>query len=202
VLLSVLLCPPPHLCRPAVLTAWAAVAVCAVVEQTAGRSPRIKWPNDVLLEGRKVCGILLEGRGAAATTESRPAHVVVGIGLNVRQSDADFAAADLPDATSLARFTPTPPETKAVAVDLIRRLDEDYDRLCRGDLATLEASWRVYLGLLGEPVVAECPGATHRGGLRELTFAGVVLERPDAAPLVLTPERILHLRRADGPDAE
>jgi BirA family biotin operon repressor/biotin-[acetyl-CoA-carboxylase] ligase len=201
VLLSVLLCPPPHLCRPAVLTAWAAVAVCGVVEHTTGRPPRIKWPNDVLLEGRKVCGILLEGRGAAAK-EPRSPHVVVGIGLNVRQSDADFAAAGLPDATSLACFMSAPPDTKAVAIDLIRRLDEDYDRLCRGDLGTLEASWRAHLGLLGQPVVAECPGATHRGRLRELTFAGAVLDRPGAAPLVLAPERILHLRRADGPDAE
>ena len=95
VLLSVLLFPPPALRRPAVLTAWAAVAVCETVRRLTGLPARIKWPNDVLLRGRKVCGILIEqGRGA-----------VVGVGLNVRQTADDFAAAGLPSAASLSQFT-------------------------------------------------------------------------------------------------
>jgi BirA family biotin operon repressor/biotin-[acetyl-CoA-carboxylase] ligase len=191
VLLSLLLSPPPELCRPAVLTAWAAVAVCATVRAAVGEQPRIKWPNDVYLRGRKVCGILIESAG-------RRRSVVVGIGLNVRQSAEEFAAAGLPEATSLAQFTDRPPDTYALAVDLIRRLDDDYDHLCAGDLATLESRWAGYLGLLGEPVLAECPDATHAGRLRELTFGGVVLERPGADPLLLAPERILHLRSGDG----
>ncbi|MGH7171876.1 MAG: biotin--[acetyl-CoA-carboxylase] ligase, partial [Gemmataceae bacterium] len=60
VLLSILLSPPPELCRPAVLTAWAAVAVCAAIHEIIATTPRIKWPNDVLLHDRKVCGILIE----------------------------------------------------------------------------------------------------------------------------------------------
>src|SRR6516225_9244551 len=60
VLLSVLIAPPPELCRPAVLTAWAAVAVCATIQRTLDQPPRIKWPNDVLLNERKVGGILIE----------------------------------------------------------------------------------------------------------------------------------------------
>ena len=62
VLMSVLLFPPPPLRRPAVLTAWAAVAVCTVVRRVTGVPAKIKWPNDVLLRGRKVCGILIEQR--------------------------------------------------------------------------------------------------------------------------------------------
>ena len=42
------------------LTAWAAVSVCEVVRETVGLQARIKWPNDVLIRGRKVCGILIE----------------------------------------------------------------------------------------------------------------------------------------------
>src|SRR5947209_1089773 len=64
VLLSVLLFPPPGVRRPALLTAWAAVSVCETIRELAGLSASIKWPNDVLVSGRKVCGILLEqGRG-------------------------------------------------------------------------------------------------------------------------------------------
>jgi BirA family transcriptional regulator, biotin operon repressor / biotin---[acetyl-CoA-carboxylase] ligase len=186
VLLSVLLLPPPPLRRPAVLTAWAAVSVCTLVHEAVGLPARIKWPNDVLLRDRKVCGILIE----------QAAGTVVGIGLNVRQSAAQFARAGLPLATSLAQFTATPLDTHALAKQLLRRLDEGYDRLCRGELATLEAGWKVHLGLLGKQVAAECRDGIHQGRLRELTFDAVELERPGAPPLVLPPERVQHLEPA------
>src|SRR5262245_42686943 len=91
VLLSAILFPPPPLRRPAILTAWAAVSVCDTVRDVAGLDATIKWPNDVLIGGRKACGILIEQRGGT----------VIGIGLNVRQTAAIFEAAGLPDATSL-----------------------------------------------------------------------------------------------------
>jgi BirA family biotin operon repressor/biotin-[acetyl-CoA-carboxylase] ligase len=187
VLLSVLLFPPPELRRPAVLTAWAAVAVCGVVRETTGLQARIKWPNDVLLRGRKVCGILIEQGGNA---------VVAGIGLNVRQSAETFAAAGLPEATSLAQFPAQPLATSDVARLLLHRLDEEYDLLCQGDLGTLEACWKWHVGLLGRQVIAECHDGNHRGRLREMGFDGVVLEPPGSAPVVLRPERVQHLHPA------
>jgi BirA family biotin operon repressor/biotin-[acetyl-CoA-carboxylase] ligase len=188
VLLSVLLMPPPPLSRPAVLTAWAAVAVCSVVEDLVGLAPRIKWPNDVLLQGRKVCGILIEQGGGA-----RQPATVAGIGLNVGQGAAELLAAGLPEATSLSQCTARPLATHTVARQLICRLDEDYDRLCGGDLAGLEECWRRYLDLLGRSVRAECHGGTYNGRLRELSFAGLALERVGTAPLLLQPETVLHL---------
>jgi BirA family biotin operon repressor/biotin-[acetyl-CoA-carboxylase] ligase len=182
VLLSVLLFPPLALRRPAILTAWAAVAVCATVRQTVGVQARIRWPNDVLLRGRKVCGILIEqGRGT-----------VVGIGLNVRQSTEHFAAAGLAEATSLAASAGQLPATADVARRLIRQLDEDYHVLCTGDLATLEACWKWHVGLLGRSVRAECADGCHEGRLRDLSFAGVELQQAGGA-LVLAPEKVRHL---------
>src|SRR5579885_441409 len=137
-LLSCLFFPPPALRRPALLTAWAAVSVCETVRAVAGLQARIKWPNDVLLHGRKVCGILIEqGRG-----------VVAGIGLNVNQPARAFAEAGLPDAGSLAVFAERGLDCQEVTRTLIRHLDEEYDRLCAGDLATLEACWKWHVGLL------------------------------------------------------
>jgi BirA family biotin operon repressor/biotin-[acetyl-CoA-carboxylase] ligase len=183
VLLSLLLFPPPALRRPAVLTAWAAVTVCATVRQTIGESARIKWPNDVLVRDRKVCGILIEqGRG-----------VVVGVGLNVRQRGADFAAAGLPDAASLASFVPAPPETAAIARQLLHQLDAEYEALLRGELAALEACWQERLGLEGRRVRAACPEGVHEGCLRAVGFDGVALEGDDGELVVLPPERVQHL---------
>jgi BirA family biotin operon repressor/biotin-[acetyl-CoA-carboxylase] ligase len=193
VLLSLLLFPPPELLRPAILTAWAAVSVCAAVRRLTGHSPRIKWPNDVLLEGRKVCGILIE-QGVGPEGQR---CTVVGIGLNVRQTAEQFAATGLPDATSLGQFAPEALDTYAVAGTLLHHLDEEYDALCQGDLATLEAAWKRHLGLLGREVIAECHEGTRRGLLREVAFDGVELERAEGESLLLRPEQILHLNPVD-----
>jgi BirA family biotin operon repressor/biotin-[acetyl-CoA-carboxylase] ligase len=221
VLLSLLLTPSPPLCRPAILTAWTAVAVCTTVYQTIGQPTRIKWPNDVLLHDRKVCGILIESlanqRAAGfipaanaaeinptARQDPRSPWFVVGIGLNVQQSAATFAAAGLPEATSLAQFAAQPLDTHTVAINLIRQLDRDYETLCRGNLDMVERRWKDHLGLLGKPVVAECPDASYRGRLIALSFRGVELARPGEPSLVLAPERIQYLydSAADCPQAE
>ncbi len=186
VLLSLLLFPPDELRRPAVLTAWAAVSVCRTIQQLTGVQAKIKWPNDVLLHGQKVCGILIEqARGT-----------VVGIGLNVRQTSQDFIVADL-DATSLNQFAAEPLDTENVARTLLQVLDEEYFLLSQGELATLETCWKAHLGLHGKQVVAECAGAVHRGRLRELTFDAVVLEQPGRSALVLRPEQVQHLSRTN-----
>jgi BirA family transcriptional regulator, biotin operon repressor / biotin---[acetyl-CoA-carboxylase] ligase len=183
VLLSLLLFPPPALRRPAILTAWAAVSVCETVRRVIGLEAQIKWPNDVLLKGRKVCGILIEqGRGTVA-----------GIGLNVRQTAEDFAAADLPFATSLGQHTSVALDTRAVASTLLDVLDEGYARLCDGNLTTLEAQWKGHLGLLGKDVRVECLDGEQRGRLLEIAFEGLVLRQPSGGEIVLPPECVLHL---------
>jgi BirA family biotin operon repressor/biotin-[acetyl-CoA-carboxylase] ligase len=209
VLLSLLVAPSPELCRPAVLTAWAAVAVCETIQKTIGQPTRIKWPNDVLMHDRKVCGILIEsstgrraagfipaGASSAARQEPRSPWFVVGIGLNVQQSAAAFAAAGLPEAISLAQFADHSLDTYRVAADLIHQLDSDYDAFCKGDLSTLEMTWRERLGLQGKNVLAYCQDATHYGRLIGLSFRSVELVRSGSPSLVLAPEKIRHLHEA------
>lgn len=183
ILLSALLFPAPEVRRPVVLAAWAAVAVCETILTCTGLQAKIKWPNDVLLKGRKVCGILIEqGRGTVA-----------GIGLNVNQSGDSFTQAALPDAASLALFTGAALDRLQVLEVLIRKLDEEYDRLCAGDFATLEACWKWRSGLLGKQVLVECHDGHHTGRLREMSFAGLEIDVGEPAPLRLAPERVAHI---------
>jgi BirA family biotin operon repressor/biotin-[acetyl-CoA-carboxylase] ligase len=188
VLLSVLVYPPESVGRPAILTAWAAVSVCETVRAITGSTPRIKWPNDVLVRDRKVCGILIEQSQIGPRTAT-----VVGIGLNVQQTPEDFARAGLPLATSLRQHAGTPLDSDDVARRLLAHLDEQYDRLCGGDRATLQTCWLRYLDLVGKDVIVECTGARYAGRLVEAGFERIVLERPRRAPLILAPELILHL---------
>ena len=91
VLMSSAALPASGIRRPVILAAWAANAVCETVWMVTGRDAQIKWPNDVLMAGRKVCGILIE----------QAAGTVVGIGLNVCQSRIWFIA--LAEGGNLAR---------------------------------------------------------------------------------------------------
>lgn len=184
VLMSVALSPPESLRRPALLTAWAAVGVCGTVQQTIGQPARIKWPNDVLLRGRKVCGILIE---------ASPDGVVVGVGLNVRQSREDFLSEGLIEATSLQQHSPTPLETEEVARTLIDKLDQSYAELLEGEISPLEGLWGWHLGLLGKQVEAECMDGCFRGRLIDVAFAGLRLQGGKSTR-TCTPEKVLHLR--------
>lgn len=99
--LSVLLRPDCAPVEAVTLTAWVGVAVCDAVEQAAGVRPRIKWTNDIILNGKKLCGILtemsVEGETGAVD------YVVAGMGTNVGETAEFFAAAGLSAlATSLA----------------------------------------------------------------------------------------------------
>ena len=119
--LSILLRPkcPPAAC--ATLTAHAAVAVCQAIQSTCAASPEIKWTNDILLGGKKICGILtelsLEGETGAVDS------VVIGIGINVNNRSADFPPELDGIAGSIRMATGTVADRAALAAAVIRELD-------------------------------------------------------------------------------
>lgn len=186
VLLSVVLFPPANLQRPVVLTAWAAVAVADAVAEFAGSADiRVKWPNDVLVRGKKICGILTE-----QTSVGGELRTVVGIGLNLNQTAAEFAAAGLPTATSLADITGETFDPRTAADGLIRHLDAGYSRLLAGDFGPLETAWTDRVGLVGRAVSVELAGGSRvEGVLRGLTFDGLDLGGPER----IRPEFVRHV---------
>lgn len=184
VLLSVLLFPPQALRRPALLTSWAAVSVCETIYHCTGLEARIKWPNDVFVQGRKVSGILIEQSKAT----------VVGIGLNVHQKADEFHQAGLTEAGSLAVFTSKELDRIPITRLLIEQLDEEYDRLCQGNLDTLEGRWQKRIGLVGEQVLAECHDGTYCGQLREIAWTGLELAVEGSKTFRIPPEAVRHLK--------
>jgi BirA family biotin operon repressor/biotin-[acetyl-CoA-carboxylase] ligase len=184
-LMSVALHPPAEFRRPAVLTAWAAVAVGEAVFALTGVQARVKWPNDLLVRGKKVCGILIEqGEG-----------VVVGIGLNLNQTADEFAAAGLPGATSLAVVSGGPIDPRTAAGVLIRRLDAEYDRLLSGERVAVEADWKWRTGLLGRHVMVELTdGSTVEGRMHEMGFDALEVEIATGYVRAIVPETVAHVR--------
>jgi BirA family biotin operon repressor/biotin-[acetyl-CoA-carboxylase] ligase len=201
VLLSALLFPPADLRQPPVLTAFAAVAVAETILRAIGCESCIKWPNDLLIDQKKVCGILIEcgaGGTRSRTDDTVEAHAIIGIGLNVNQSPEDFAHAGLPDATSLSVAAGRQLDVKAIAELLIGTLDAEYDQLLEGKLADLEARWVARVGLLGRPITAELMDATQvRGHLESMSLRGLTLLLEDGQSRHVQPEEVRHLRPID-----
>ncbi|MCI2106172.1 MAG: biotin--[acetyl-CoA-carboxylase] ligase [Intestinimonas sp.] len=122
--LSVLLRPDCPLAELSALTAWIAVAVCEGIREACGAEAEIKWTNDVLLGGKKLCGILTELEIEAESGLLR--HVIAGIGVNVGQTAEDFGPELSPVATSLALAMGHTVRRTELAACLLRALDRMY----------------------------------------------------------------------------
>jgi BirA family biotin operon repressor/biotin-[acetyl-CoA-carboxylase] ligase len=107
-----------------VLALAAGLAVHAAIEQVSSRvSPDLKWPNDILIEGKKVCGILTEMNAEV----TRVRHVVVGIGINVNQQS--FPKELESEATSLRMATGSEWSRVELTAALLKSLDREYRQL-------------------------------------------------------------------------
>ena len=122
--LSALMRPqlPPE--QVADFTAWVAVAVCDGIENACGARPQIKWTNDIVLGGKKLCGILTE---LGLESESGALqYLVTGIGVNVSHRPEDFDPEVRSMAVSLSMHLGRPVRRVELAVQIIRALDRMY----------------------------------------------------------------------------
>lgn len=145
---------PPDRLLP--VTALAGVAVCAAVEQVCGVRPGLKWPNDPVLGSKKLCGILTELSLEGET--GRVQYLVLGIGVNVLQTRADFSPDVAEMAASLAMALGRPVSRPALAAALIGELDKLYAALKGGDLSEYLAAYRRDCVNLGKTVQLLSPG--------------------------------------------
>jgi len=161
-LFSVLLRPA---LTPRELFGLTLVAGVAVAEglQEMGLAPGLKWPNDVLVEGKKICGILAESSGEVDITH----HVILGIGLNVRGTPV------LPgyEITSVLEHLTPPPRAEILAM-LLKHLDTRYQQFLRGELSAILERWRELSVTLCQPVVAHLATGEVHGVAKDITREG------------------------------
>lgn len=125
------------------ITLAAGLAVCQAVEAETGLAPAIKWPNDLLLGGRKFCGILTEGEGLAGP---RPI-VVLGIGINVSTPAAVFPEDIREKATSLLACSGRRYQRGPLLAAVLDRLEFTLAMLEGGCFPEILAEWRRRDGL-------------------------------------------------------
>lgn len=162
---------------PHFLVMASALAVAETIEATAELPADIKWPNDVQVGVRKVCGILIETSADSA---------VLGIGLNVNGSlagDAELAA----HATTLAAAAGRPLAREALLIALLTRLDALYAQLNAGGAAAqadVHGRWRARLVTLGRRVILLQGEQTVAGVAEDVDSDGALLLRRDDGTLL------------------
>ena len=172
---SIVLRPPlaPSAVPQLALVAGAAVAA-AVAEET-GLSPGIKWPNDVLLGGRKVAGILVE---MDAEVE-RVHHVIAGIGVNLNAPETAFPPALRAKAGSLRLATGRRVDRAAFTGRLLAALEARYGRFVARGFSSVRAEWEAYSVLTGAEVRVASPEGELAGRVLGLDDDGALrLRRP------------------------
>ena len=128
--MSILMKPQGELEHISEITAWVAVCVSRAIEKVVGITPGIKWVNDVVLNGKKVCGILTE---LSVEGESgRIQHLIVGIGLNVHNKTEDFSEEIRQKATSIDEQSEIYVNRAQLAAAVIEELDLMFEKWPEG----------------------------------------------------------------------
>lgn len=153
VLASVLLHPPPERHWPE-LALLGGVAAAMTIEDATDLSAQVKWPNDVILDRRKVAGVLAEARDAA---------VVLGIGINVNQARAELPLDSPTEPASLRTVTGSIFDVAELLGSLLLRLEQLYDLWRDGGLAEIYVELGSRNFLFGRRVMVD--GKTGVGGV-------------------------------------
>jgi BirA family biotin operon repressor/biotin-[acetyl-CoA-carboxylase] ligase len=173
-LLCSTICRPPL--RPDelfLLVAAFGVGLCQGLEQATGLRPQIKWPNDLLLAGRKLAGVLAESR----LSGDGLAHTVVGFGLNVNLKAADLPmpnAGALPP-TSLTLALGAEVDRQAVLRAILTGIDDAYDLLWHDRADVLRVAWAERLVGRGELVRIETDAGPRKGVFSGVDHDGALL---------------------------
>ncbi|MEU6861137.1 biotin--[acetyl-CoA-carboxylase] ligase [Glycomyces sp. NPDC046736] len=170
------------------LSLLTAVALEETLKAVCGLSAKLKWPNDVLLDGRKVCGILAQAEGGA---------VVMGAGLNVSLTEDELP---VPEATSLLLAGATALDREVIAAEFLAHVGAVYQSWNERGPASVIERWQRNSATLGRHVAVSFPnGRSLSGRAVGIDADGRLQVAPDGAGAVETVAAgdVVHLRPRD-----
>ena len=170
---SILLRPDLRPQETTQLTVASATALRRAIKTVTGLAADIKWPNDLLIGGKKVVGILTE----MSAEVDRVRHVVLGIGVDVNQEE--FPAELRKIATSLKAEAGTEISRAELATEILRELDFDYARICGGKFSAVADEWEAGCATIGKNVSVQMVTRLVRGRAEALDDDGALLVRTE-----------------------
>ena len=162
--MSVLLACDASAERLAPLSVAAAVSVAGALRELSGLDVRVKWPNDLLVGGRKLGGFLVE---SVQTAGEKVVSAVLGIGLNVSLTEDDLPAELAGAATSLQLAAGRPVARLDVLRATLLALEECFERYEREGIAGFRERWRELSSTLGREVTVTSSAADTQPGQRD-----------------------------------
>ena len=170
--LSVILRPAKPAADAPQLGLLAAVGVARTIAAQTALAPVIKWPNDVQVSGKKVCGVLTEMQAEGPRLRS----VVVGIGVNLNAPRSAFPAELRDTAASLRLLAGQPVDRAAFTLCLLAHLEKLYAVWVEEGFPGVAAAWEGFAApLLGRPMTVSASGGTVTGIARGLDRDGALL---------------------------
>jgi BirA family biotin operon repressor/biotin-[acetyl-CoA-carboxylase] ligase len=160
--------------RMGAFTVWMGLNLCELLEKFAHLSPGLKWPNDIVFNGRKAGGILTEAR----VDSDQIRDLVFGLGLNVNSPSSAWPSDLARQAVSLAEVAGAPLDLNRLTAALIGRVLLAYDRFVEGDhVKTFADLWHRYDVLRGKSIALLEGGRRHPGNVTGLDDDGALLLR-------------------------
>jgi BirA family transcriptional regulator, biotin operon repressor / biotin---[acetyl-CoA-carboxylase] ligase len=168
--MSIILRPKLPLPKAPQLTLIAAVAVVQAIEDITELSPQIKWPNDILIKGKKMTGILTELQAESDQINS----VIIGMGINVNQHIADFPIELRETATSLAIEQGITFSRPALIRSLLTHLEKLYLLYLEKGFLPIKILWESYAISIGKTIRARTLSSVIEGKALGITNDGVL----------------------------
>jgi BirA family biotin operon repressor/biotin-[acetyl-CoA-carboxylase] ligase len=179
VYLSFLLRPKTPVEKTSMLAFVAALAVTQAV-RSYNIPARIKWPNDVLVHGKKIAGILLESE----TSGSQGSYVIVGIGVNLNTNPAQLSVEVRKQSTSIRKEHGSTVEYYEFLNTLFLQFDRFYRLFSAGKFEHIIDEWKRYSDTLGKSVRVQATSATILGVAVDVDSSGFLLVKTQDGKIV------------------
>lgn len=171
---TVILRPRENPATAVQLTLMAAIATAAGIERVTGIRPGIKWPNDLLVQGKKVCGILCE-----MVAGDEIDHIIIGIGINTNLAFADLPPELRGTATSLRMATGKAIDNKELLREVLQQIDSWYILWQKEGFAPVQGEWNKRNVTLGREIKVDCGDRCYFGRAVSIDENGALLLRED-----------------------
>jgi BirA family biotin operon repressor/biotin-[acetyl-CoA-carboxylase] ligase len=169
--MSMILRPKIPINKTPQLTLLTAVALIQAIEEVTGLTPEIKWPNDILINGKKIVGILTELQAEADRVHS----VIIGVGMNVNHTLDQFPEELQAIATSIAAETGEQADRAQVIQAIMMNFEKLYTSYLVHGFKPVKLLWESYAISLNKNLIARTLQGTIRGRAIGIDDEGVLL---------------------------
>lgn len=170
---SVVLYPHIPTDKGMLITMASSVSVAQAFKEITGLNPEVKWPNDLLLNGKKVCGILTE----IDADINKINYIIVGIGINVN-NDIDEELKEI--AISLKQEVGSKISRVKLLRSILQHLDSNYNKLIFGEFESIRDAWLSYSSIIGRKIQVEDEKNVTKGVVIDIDDGGYIILKTDS----------------------